>query len=208
MEHLKPNGRAGIVVPEGIIFQTGTAYKTLRKKLVEDCLVGVISLPAGVFKPYSGVKTSILILDKELNQKSDNIFFAKVENDGFSLGTQRTATGVSDLPEIINAVASQGSSEKLTYVSKNDIIDEDFQLSVARYASVNEFSSVYEMLCIGEVCEISPKKSSIKHLDGNLEVSFVPMEDLQEGDPNFTAPKIKRLDESILDTLILKITMC
>jgi type I restriction-modification system DNA methylase subunit len=91
MEHLKPTGRAGIVVPEGIIFQTGNAYKTLRKKLVEDCLVGVISLPAGVFQPYSGVKTSILILDKELNQKSDNIFFAKIENDGFSLGAQRTA---------------------------------------------------------------------------------------------------------------------
>ena len=61
---------AGIIVPEGIIFQTGTAYKTLRKKLVEDCLIGVISLFAGVFQPYSGVKTSILILDKELNQKS------------------------------------------------------------------------------------------------------------------------------------------
>mgnify|MGYP001251577713 CR=1 FL=1 len=55
IEHLKPNGRAGIIVPEGIIFQTGNAYKTLRKKLVEDCLIGVISLPAGVFQPYSGV---------------------------------------------------------------------------------------------------------------------------------------------------------
>jgi type I restriction enzyme M protein len=216
IEHLKPTGRAGIIVPEGIIFQTGTAYKTLRKKLVEDCLVGVISLPSGVFQPYSGVKTSVLILDKELNQKSDSIFFGKVENDGFSLGTQRTATGVSDLPEIINAVASQGNSEKLTYVSKNDISDEDFQLSVARYASATEFSSVYEMLSIGEVCEISPKKSSIKHLDGNLEVSFVPMEDLQGEDPNFTACKIKRLDEVYSgytyfednDVLVAKVTPC
>ena len=67
MEHLKPKGRAGIIVPEGVIFQTGTAYKTLRKRLVESSLVGVISLPAGVFNPYSGVKTSILILDKEHN---------------------------------------------------------------------------------------------------------------------------------------------
>ena len=78
MEHLKPTGRAGIIVPEGIIFQTGTAYKSLRKKLVEDSLIGVVSLPAGVFQPYSGVKTSILILDKELNQNSDSVFFAKV----------------------------------------------------------------------------------------------------------------------------------
>ena len=102
MEHLTPKGRAGIVVPEGIIFQTGTAYKTLRKKLVEDCLVGVISLPAGVFQPYSGVKTSILILDKELNQKSDSIFFAKVENDGFSLGAQRNPIDKNDLPSIVD----------------------------------------------------------------------------------------------------------
>jgi type I restriction enzyme M protein len=61
--------RAGIIVPEGIIFPTGTAYKELRKQLIEHGLVGVISLPAGGFNPYSGVKTSILILDKELNQK-------------------------------------------------------------------------------------------------------------------------------------------
>ena len=100
MEHLKPKGRAGIIVPEGVIFQTGKAYKTLRKQLVESSLVGVISLPAGVFQPYSGVKTSILILDKELNQKSDSIFFAKVENDGFSLGAQRTSIKENDLPEI------------------------------------------------------------------------------------------------------------
>ena len=106
MEHLKPTGRAGIVVPEGIIFQTGNAYKTLRKKLIEDSLVGVISLPAGVFQPYSGVKTSILVLDKELNQKSDSIFFAKVENDGFSLGAQRTPIKSNDLPEIHDAIVN------------------------------------------------------------------------------------------------------
>ena len=65
-EHLTPSGRAGIIVPEGIIFQSQTAYKQLRKMLVEDYLVAVVSLPAGVFNPYSGVKTSILILDKSL----------------------------------------------------------------------------------------------------------------------------------------------
>ncbi len=63
-EHLKPTGRAGIIVPEGIIFQSGTAYKGLRKILVEKYLWAVVSLPAGVFNPYSGVKTSILFLDR------------------------------------------------------------------------------------------------------------------------------------------------
>ncbi len=71
-EHLTPNGRAGIIVPEGIIFQSQTAYTQLRKMLVEEYLVAVVSLPAGVFNPYSGVKTSILILDKSLAKQGHN----------------------------------------------------------------------------------------------------------------------------------------
>jgi type I restriction enzyme M protein len=98
-EHLTPNGRAGIIVPEGIIFQSQTAYKQLRKMLVENYLVAVVSLPAGVFNPYSGVKTSILILDKTLARKTDTIAFFKVENDGFSLGAQRREIEKNDLPE-------------------------------------------------------------------------------------------------------------
>lgn len=85
-EHLTPAGRAGIIVPEGIIFQSQNAHKQLRKMLVEEYLVAVVSLPAGVFNPYSGVKTSILILDKVLAKKTDHIAFFKVENDGFDLG--------------------------------------------------------------------------------------------------------------------------
>ena len=99
-EHLTPNGRAGIIVPEGIIFQSQTAYKQLRSMLVEDYLVSVISLPAGVFQPYSGVKTSILILDKVLAKKTDHIAFFKVENDGFDLGAQRRAIDKNDLPQV------------------------------------------------------------------------------------------------------------
>jgi type I restriction enzyme M protein len=88
-EHLNATGRAGIIVPEGIIFQSQGAYKELRKMLVENSLVAVVSLPAGVFNPYSGVKTSILILDKSLARQSDTIGFFKVENDGYGLGAQR-----------------------------------------------------------------------------------------------------------------------
>ena len=98
-EHLTPNGRAGIIVPEGIIFQSQNAYKQLRKMLVEEYLVAVVSLPAGVFQPYSGVKTSILILDKSLAKKTDCIAFFKVENDGFDLGAQRRPIDKDDLPQ-------------------------------------------------------------------------------------------------------------
>src|SRR5450759_2953164 len=97
-EHLTPTGRAAIIVPEGIIFQSQTAYKQLRKMLVDDYLVAVVSLPAGVFNPYSGVKTSVLILDRSLAKKTSSIAFFKVENDGFGLGAQRREIEKNDLP--------------------------------------------------------------------------------------------------------------
>ena len=104
-EHLTPTGRAGIIVPEGIIFQSQTAYKQLRKVLVENYLVAVISLPSGVFQPYSGVKTSILVLDKTLAKKADRIAFFKVENDGFDLGAQRRPIDKNDLPQVRAEIA-------------------------------------------------------------------------------------------------------
>ena len=99
-EHLTPEGRAGIIVPEGIIFQSQTAYKQLRKMLVESYLVAVVSLPAGVFNPYSGVKTSVLILDRALAKRTDCIAFFKVDNDGFDLGAQRRPVDPNDMPRV------------------------------------------------------------------------------------------------------------
>ncbi len=99
-EHLTANGRAGVIVPEGIIFQSQLAYKQLRKMLVGDYLVAVVSLPAGVFNPYSGVKTSILILDRALAKRTNGIAFFKVENDGFDLGAQRRPIRQNDLPKV------------------------------------------------------------------------------------------------------------
>ncbi len=100
-EHLNPNGKAGIIVPEGVIFQSGTAYKALRKMLVEHYLYAVVSLPAGVFNPYSGVKTSILLMDKAIARQRNEILFIKIDNDGYNLGAQRTAVKGSQLEEAI-----------------------------------------------------------------------------------------------------------
>jgi type I restriction enzyme M protein len=100
-EHLTTHGRAGVIVPEGIIFQSGTAYKALRKMLVEKYIFAVVSLPGGVFQPYSGVKTSILFMDKQLVKKADSILFIKVENDGFDLGAQRRAIEKNDLTKAL-----------------------------------------------------------------------------------------------------------
>ena len=105
-EHLNAGGRAGIIVPEGIIFQSQNAHKALRKRLVEECLVAVVSLPAGVFNPYSGVKTSILLLDRALARRTDRIAFFKVENDGFDLGAQRRPIDKNDLPRVRDEIAA------------------------------------------------------------------------------------------------------
>ena len=103
-EHLTPTGRAAVIVPEGIIFQSATAYKTLRKMLVENHLYAVVSLPAGIFNPYSGVKTSILFMDRQLGRKTDSILFLKIENDGFDLGAQRRQIEKNDLPDAVNVL--------------------------------------------------------------------------------------------------------
>jgi type I restriction enzyme M protein len=103
-EHLTSTGRAAVIVPEGIIFQSANAYKQLRKMLVENCLHAVVSLPAGVFQPYSGVKTSILLMDKQLAKKADAILFVKIENDGYDLGAQRREIDKNDLPDAVNCL--------------------------------------------------------------------------------------------------------
>lgn len=112
-EHLTINGKAGIIVPEGIIFQSARAYKELRKNLVENWgLYAVVSLPAGVFQPYSGVKTSILLLDRALAKRNDEILFVKVENDGFDLGAQRRKIEQNDLPEAYRILKAWQRGEK------------------------------------------------------------------------------------------------
>ncbi len=104
MNHLKPDGRAGIIVPEGIIFQSSNAHKQLRKSLIEDGLYAVVSLPSGVFNPYAGVKTSILLFDNQIARKAKDILFVKIEADGFDLGAQRRPIDRNDLPDAVNEI--------------------------------------------------------------------------------------------------------
>jgi len=101
-EHLNPNGRGGVIVPEGVVFHSGGSYKSLRKLIVQNSLVAVISLPKGVFNPYSGVKTSILILDKITNKRTKDIVFINIRNDGFDLGAQRNPIKENDIPQAVH----------------------------------------------------------------------------------------------------------
>ena len=120
-EHLNPNGRAGVIVPEGIIFQSQNAYKQLRKMLVDTYLYAVVSLPAGVFNPYSGVKTSILLMDKNLSKKIDSILFVKIAHDGYDLGAQRKPIDNNDLPRALEAITNYKNAVN------NDELFEDTQ---------------------------------------------------------------------------------
>ncbi len=166
-EHLTPTGRAGIIVPEGIIFQSQTAYKALRKMLVDTALVAVISLPAGVFQPYSGVKTSILILDKTLAKQSDRVAFFKIENDGFGLGAQRRAVAGEqlsqvkrELAEFLQAVGSEevgevGKPELGLIVQKVKIAENgEYNLSGERYRVGVERVTRYPISKLGDIAEV------------------------------------------------------
>ena len=163
-EHLTATGRAAIVVPEGIIFQRGTAYKALRKMLVDNSLVAVVSLPAGVFNPYSGVKTSILILDKRVHKQTDKVLFVKVQNDGFNLGAQRRAVVDSHLPEATRLLRSwmtapqgfEGDGAMAQAVERGRIGEGgDFNLSGERYMQATAYANQqWPAVSLSEVCSL------------------------------------------------------
>lgn len=158
-EHLNPNGRAAIIVPEGIVFQSQTAYKNLRRFLVDECyLYGVISLPAGVFNPYSGVKTSILLIDKTLAKERDSILFVKLNNDGFDLGAQRREIKGSEIPDVVNifkdyrkGVDIEGQ-ENVVLAKKSDIGEQDYILVGERYVITTSSSGKWPQVKIGDIC--------------------------------------------------------
>jgi len=146
MNHLRPKGRAGIIVPEGIIFQSGTAHKQLRKNLVEDGLYVVVSLPSGVFQPYSGVKTSILLFDNELAKKNNEILFVKIENYGFDPGATKRPINKNDLPQALGIINAWKDGKKMenrlvVYAERTKIAESgDYNLSGDRYRVVTDYT--------------------------------------------------------------------
>ena len=187
-EHLNPNGRAAIIVPEGIVFQSSNAYKELRKYLVNnDLLYAVISLPAGVFNPYSGVKTSILLIDRLFSKFKDKILFVKLDNDGFDLGAQRREIKENDIPEIIRIVKKyhadlepQTADDEIlqhplvTIASKEQISKQDYILVGERYSSNSMPEGKYKMVSLGDKSLFqvesggTPSSDIPEYWDGNI----------------------------------------
>jgi len=158
-EHLTPNGRAAIVVPEGIVSLTQGAYCALRKLLVEESLVAVVSLPSGSFQPYSGVKTSILILDKAIARRTDSVAFFKVTNDGFELGAQRRPIDKDDLPGVLADVTAhlgrlrRGEPSSDLGLVNGFIVpkvriaaDGQYSLKAERYRAGNQVSTAFDLV--------------------------------------------------------------
>ena len=190
-EHLTPAGRAAIIVPEGIIFQSQNAYKQLRESLANEYLVAVISLPAGVFQPYAGVKTSILIMDKALAKKSDSIAFFKVENDGFSLGAQRRPIDKNDLPQAhveLSDYLDHLRAEKplnnlhLTLgliVPKEKIAaNGEYNLSMDRYRAINTTISSFAFVAIAEV--FSKSDQSVQPQTLSKPITYIGLENITQ----------------------------
>lgn len=140
---LKPGGRAAVIVPDGVLFGSSTAHKTLRKTLVEDQkLDAVVKLPSGVFRPYAGVSTAILFFTKTNSGGTDDVWFYDVQVDGFSLDDKRNPVEANDLPDVLarwrdrDAEKDRARTDQSFFVPKADIVAQGYDLSLNRYKEV------------------------------------------------------------------------
>ena len=137
---LRVGGRCACIVPDGVLFGSSTAHEAIRKELIENNrLEAVISMPSGVFKPYAGVSTGILIFTKTGHGGTDKVWFYDMTADGYSLDDKRTPVSENDIPDIIarfqNLDAEDGRerTDKSFFVPKQEIIDNDYDLSINKY---------------------------------------------------------------------------
>ena len=179
---LKPGGRAAIIVPDGVLFGSSKAHKALRQVIVEEQkLDGVISMPSGVFRPYAGVSTAVLLFTKTNSGGTDNVWFYDMKADGFSLDDKRTPLDGgkhenNNIPDIITRWKNrdQESDRKRTdqsfLVPKGEIAENGYDLSINRYKEI-----VYE-----EVEYDPPKKilADLKALEAEIQKGMDELEGL------------------------------
>ena len=137
---LKIGGRCASIVPDGVLFGSSTAHKSLRKELIENQkLTAVISMPSGVFKPYAGVSTAILIFTKTNAGGTDKVWFYDMKADGYSIDDKRNPVSDNDIPDIIERFRNLDSEEnrertdKSFFVPKEEIVQNDYDLSINKY---------------------------------------------------------------------------
>ena len=154
---LKIGGRCACIVPDGVLFGSSTAHTAIRKELIENNrLEAVISMPSGVFKPYAGVSTGILIFTKTGHGGTDKVWFYDMQADGFSLDDKRTEVKENDIPDIIarfhnlEAETERARTEKSFFVPKDEIVGNDYDLSINKYKKTEyvpvEYPSTTELM--------------------------------------------------------------
>ncbi|MBQ5610045.1 MAG: SAM-dependent DNA methyltransferase [Fibrobacteraceae bacterium] len=154
---LKMGGRCACIVPDGVLFGSSTAHKAIRQEIVEkNRLEAVISMPSGVFKPYAGVSTAILIFTKTGHGGTDKVWFYDMRADGFSLDDKRSPVSENDIPDIIarfhNLAGEEGRerTEQSFFVPKKEIVDNGYDLSINKYKKTEykpvDFPSTTELM--------------------------------------------------------------
>ena len=169
---LKVGGRCACIVPDGVLFGSSNAHKQIRKTLVENNrLEAVISMPSGVFKPYAGVSTGILIFTKTGHGGTDKVWFYDMKTDGFSLDDKRTVVKENDIPDIIERFNNLDKEEERRridqsfFVDKEEIVENDYDLSINKYKE-----AVYEKVEYPPTSEILADIESLnKEIEKNLE---------------------------------------
>lgn len=148
---LKKGGRCACIVPDGVLFGTTNAHQALRKELIENHrLQAVISMPSGVFKPYSGVSTAVLVFTKTGAGGTDKVWFYNMKADGFSLDDKRNPVKENDIPDILkrfhnmDAETAQKRTEQSFFVDKADIEKNNYDLSINRYKEIVHEKIEYE----------------------------------------------------------------
>lgn len=147
---LKTGGRCACIVPDGVLFGSSTAHKAIRKEIVENQrLEAVISMPSGVFKPYAGVSTAVLIFTKTNHGGTDKVWFYNMQADGYSLDDKRTPVSECDIPDILERYNNLEAEEKRTrsdrsfFVPLQEIIDSGYDLSINKYKKVEYETKEY-----------------------------------------------------------------
>ena len=147
---LKVGGRCASIVPDGVLFGSSSAHKALRKELVENQqLKAVISMPSGVFKPYAGVSTAILVFTKTNAGGTDKVWFYDMKADGFSLDDKRTPIDQSDIPDIIarfrhpEGEENRERTDQSFFVSKDEIVSNNYDLSINKYKKIEYVAVEY-----------------------------------------------------------------
>ena len=150
VQMLKIGGRCACIVPDGVLFGSSTAHKAIRKELVENQrLEAIISMPSGVFKPYAGVSTGLLIFTKTEHGGTDNVWFYDMRADGLSLDDKRSPVAENDIPDIIERFHNRDKennrerTEQSFMVPKQEIIDNEYDLSINKYKKVEYVAVEY-----------------------------------------------------------------